>query len=174
MERGESVNRDHAEDEPELMRNIQSSEIFVDEEGEWFNEGNAIHREDILAFFLENVQELPDGSYVIAWGENRCALRAADTPFVVTRVDLKQESEETPAQILVKLKHLPQPEMLDPRTLCSGRDNILHGQLHDSRHRARFSRPAYYQLAQWIEEDVETGGFCLSIAGERFPIRTES
>lgn len=168
------MNREHGEGEPELIQSIQSSEIFVDEEGEWFNEGNPIHREDILAFFLENVQELPDGRYVIAWRENRCELRAADTPFVASRADLKQESDKAPTQLVVKLKYLPEPEILDPRTLYSGRDNILYGRLRDSRHRVRFSRPAYYQLAQWIEEDAQTGGFCLNIAGERFPIRTES
>jgi len=39
--------------------------------------------------------------------------------------------------------------------------------------RARFSRPAYYQLAQWIDEDPGTGGFSLRVGGRRFPIRME-
>jgi hypothetical protein len=39
--------------------------------------------------------------------------------------------------------------------------------------RARFSRPAYYQLAQWIDEDPDAGGFCLNVGGKNYPIRME-
>jgi hypothetical protein len=158
---------------PELMQNIQSSEIFVDEEGDWFNEGIAISREDIVQFFLENVQELPDGSYLIVWGDCRCTVRVADSPFLVSRVDLSGGMGEGPDQVLLKLKHLPQPVILDPQTLFSGSNNVLYCRVHESKHRARFSRPAYYQLAQWIDEDPETEGFCLKVGENRFPIRME-
>jgi uncharacterized protein len=158
---------------PELMQKLQSSRIYVDEEGEWFNEGIAITREDILQFFLEHVQELADGSYVIAWGGNLCSLHVADTPFVIGRVDRSANGELTEEQCVMKLKHHPQPQTLDPTTLHSGADNVLYCRLRESGHRARFSRPAYYQLAQWIEEDPEAGGFCLCMGTNRYPIRME-
>ncbi|MCU0589112.1 MAG: DUF1285 domain-containing protein [Syntrophobacteraceae bacterium] len=150
---------------------IQSSEIFVDEEGEWYSDGVAISREDLVQFFLEHVDELPDGSHVIAWQGNRCALRAADTPFVVSRVDSVEGPVPGARKILLKLKYLPQPVALDPRTLCSASSNVLYCRVHGGRHRARFSRPAYYQLAQWVEEDPETGDFCLSMGGSKYPIQ---
>jgi uncharacterized protein len=158
---------------PELMQKLQSSQIYVDEEGDWFNEGMAMTREDILQLFLENVQELADGSYVIAWGGNLCSLRVEDTPFVIARVDHCANDEPTEEQFLIKLKHHPQPQTLDPGTLRTGADNILYCRLRESGYRARFSRPAYYQLAQWIEEDSETGGFSLCMGANRYPIRME-
>jgi uncharacterized protein len=158
---------------PELMQKLQSSQIYVDEEGEWFNEGIAISREDIVQFFLENVQELADGSFVIAWGRDVCSLHVEDTPFVIGRVDRSANDELTEEQFLIKLKHLPQPRTLDPGTLRTGADNVLYCRLRGSGYRARFSRPAYYQLAQWIEEDPETGGFCLRLGARRYPIRME-
>jgi hypothetical protein len=153
--------------------NIQSSEISVDEEGDWFNEGVAITREDIVRFFLEYLHEQSDGSYVIVHGESRCAVDVADTPFVVRSVDLTGGGDEGPARFILKLKHLREPVPLDPCTLFSGANNVLYCRIHDLRHRARFSRPAYYQLAQWIEENPESGGFCLVLGDERFPIRMD-
>jgi len=158
---------------PESMPEVQSSDIFVDEEGDWFNAGIPISREDIVRFFLEHVQELPDGSYTIIWEGCRCGFRAADTPFVVSRVD---SGGPVPGHgpILLKLKHLPEPVALDPGTLVSAANNVLYCRIHEGRCRARFSRPAYYQLARWIEEDASTGGFCLRIGGKRFAIMVES
>jgi hypothetical protein len=155
------------------MLDIQSSEIFVNEEGDWFNEGVAITREDIVRFFLENVREVQDGRYLIAWGESLCAVDVADTPFVVSRVDLVGDEGGGSGRILLKLRHLPEPVPLDPRTLVSAANHVLYCRIHDMRVRARFSRPAYYQLARWIDEDPETGGFCLKVGGERYPIRIE-
>jgi len=162
-----------AAQEPELMLDIQSSEISVDEEGDWFNEGAAISREDIVRFFLENVQEMQDGSYLIVWRDCRCAVDVADTPFVVSRVDLIGDVGGGSGRIVLKLKHLPDPVLLDPETLVSAANHVLYCRIHDMRIRARFSRPAYYQLAQWIDEDPGTGGFSLRVGGRRFPIRME-
>jgi hypothetical protein len=156
------------------MPDMQSSDIFVDEEGDWFNEGIPVSREDIVQFFLEHVQELPDGSYAIVWGGCRCGFRAADTPFVVSRVDSTGGPDPGGGHILLKLKHLPEPVALDAGTLVSAANNVLYCRIHEGRCRARFSRPAYYQLAQWIEEDEGTGGFCLRIGEKRFAIMVES
>lgn len=155
------------------MPDLQSSDIFVDEEGDWFNEGIPLSREDIVQFFLEHVQELPDGSYAIVWGGSRCGLRAADTPFVVSRVDSTGGSDPGAGSILLKLKHLPELVVLDAGTLVSAANSVLYCRIREGRRRARFSRPAYYQLAQWIEEDASTGGFCLRIGEKQFPIRVE-
>ncbi len=159
--------------EPEMMTGIQSSAISVDEEGDWFNEGAAITREDIVRFFLENVQEMQDGSYLIVWRDCRCAVDAADTPFVVSRVEMLGGADGGSDRIQLKLKHLPEPVPLDPQTLVSAANNVLYCRIHDSRCRARFSRPAYYQIARWIDEDPEVGGFCLKVGGKRYPIRME-
>lgn len=157
----------------EAIPGIQSSDITVDEEGDWFNEGNPITREDIVRFFLEHVEELPDGTYVIVSGDCRCAIRVADTPFVVTGVDAIGGEEAEPERILLKLRHIPAPEVLDPKTLVSAPNHVLYCRIREGRCRARFSRPAYYQLARWIEEDPETGGFCLTLGGRKFPVKVE-
>jgi hypothetical protein len=42
--------------------------------------------------------------------------------------------------------------------------------LVDRRFRARFSRPAYYQLAEFIREDDIGHGFYIELNGDRYSI----
>ncbi len=149
-------------------------DLRVDEEGEWFHRGAKIIREDILELFLENLVRQPDGSWAIEWKGSRCAVDAADTPFVVTRVDLEEGSDRNEPVVRLTLKHLRERPLLDPRTLCVGDANVLYCRLDDRGFPARFSRPAYYQLAEWIIEDDGGDSFCLQLGNSRYPIRTSN
>jgi hypothetical protein len=148
---------------------IQTSDIYVDAEGEWFNEGTRIFRREIIELFLKNLHLNPDGTWFIELQRNRCSLEAADTPFVIARAD-RVKSEGSKEEILLRFKHLSSEEPLDPSTLCVGRDNVLYCRIHGGRLPARFSRPAYYQFAEWIGEDSETGEFFVEVGGKRYSI----
>ncbi len=145
-------------------------DIHVDEEGEWFYRGTKIVREDIIELFLENLVLGADGKYGIQWRGSRCGIDAADTPFVVTRVDREEGHDEGAVTIKVLLKHVPTPQTLDPQTLTVGAANILYCRIQNGRFPARFSRPAYYQLAEWIVEDEESGSFYLELGSKRYLI----
>ncbi len=142
----------------------------MDREGDWYYQDAKIIRQDILELFLSNLHLSSGGDFLIAWRGQRCALEVADTPFVVARVD-RVTSEETKHEvILIQLKHLPVPEVLDPSTFHVGEGNIPYCSIRNGKFRARFSRPAYYQLAAWIECDPDTGTFYLELNGNRYPI----
>lgn len=150
---------------------IPSSGIFVDVEGDWYHEGNPIFRDAILHLFLESLSLDGQGRYIVDCGGSRCTLDVADTPFVVSRVDRKPHPRDPEREMIaLRLRHLSSEEELDPETLVVGRDNVIYCRVRDGRFPARFSRPAYYQLASWVEED-EAGGFFLELNGVRFPIR---
>jgi uncharacterized protein len=149
---------------------ILSSDISVDEEGDWYYHEDRIIREDILQLFLSNLCLSPDGSFFIAWRGQRCALQVADTPFVVSRVDRVRSKDEPHEKILISLKHLTDPEILDPSTLEVGAGNVPYCAIRNGQFRARFSRPAYYQLAAWIEQGPDTDSFYLEVNGRRHPI----
>ena len=76
--------------------------------------------------------------------------------------------------ISLRIKHLSVPEHLDPATLWVGRRNVLYCRIREGRFPARFSRPAYYQIAEWIRENEETGEFYMELEGNRYEIVTES
>lgn len=158
---------------------LYPSDIAVDVEGEWFYRGAKLVREDIIELFLNCVRLNPGGPsgggspFCIEWKQNLCSLDVADTPFVIARVDkVLQNTEESPKEesILLSLKHLSTGEILDSSTLYVGRDNVLYCRIRGGIFPARFSRPAYYQLAEWIEEDASSGGFVLELNGKRYPI----
>lgn len=151
---------------------LQPCEIFVDEEGNWYHNGSKIIREDIIRLFLENITLEEGRGFVINYRGNRCLLDASDTPFIIARVDRHQETKHGEERIMLKLRYIEEPELLDPATLWVGQDNVLYCRIRNGRLPARFSRPAYYQLAEWIEEDPASGEFYIRVHNERYPIRT--
>ncbi|MCX7821846.1 MAG: DUF1285 domain-containing protein [Syntrophobacterales bacterium] len=131
---------------------MEPSGITVDEEGNWFYHGNPIIREDILQLFYDHLRFIPGNGYVIEWDNAFHPIKVADTPFVVTRVDT-EKGKQTIKSISITLKHLPNTvEILDPSTLFVGKDNILYCKIRNGSFVARFSRPAYYQVAELIKE----------------------
>jgi uncharacterized protein len=148
-----------------------AGDIFVDAEGDWFYQGNKIIREDILAFFYDHLECAADNSYSVAWEGQRCDLKVDDTPFVITRVDRVSSPEGGRDLFSLAIKHVSPPEILDPESLWVGKDNVLYGRVRSARFPARFSRPAYYQMAEWIQENPVTGEFFLEINDERYPVQ---
>jgi len=145
---------------------IVPCEIYVDEEAEWFHRGAKIIREDILELFYEHITYSEKHGYLIEWRNSRCALDVADTPFVISRVDRIAESQDH-ARVLLTLRHIKNPEPLAPATLRVGEHNVLYCRVRDGKFPARFSRPAYYQLAEWIAEERDSGRFFLEINGTK-------
>lgn len=146
----------------------RDSGLFVDAEGDWYHDGAMIFRENIISLFLENLTVSPSGTYQVQCNQEPYDLKAADTPFVVSRVDrTSPEAAPEKEEILLRFRHLTIVEPLDPSSLRVGKENILYCTVRNGRFPARFSRPAYYQLAQWIEEDLDTGRFHLTLNGVR-------
>ena len=156
---------------PSRGETILPCQIRVDEEGDWYHQGSLIFREDILELFYANLHLSRENGFLIRWRGTQCTLDVADTPFVVTRADRKR-SESGEEGIFLTFKHLRESELLDPSTLCVGRENILYCRIRGGIFTARFSRPAYYQMAEWIGEDAQSGDFYLELGGSRHLIRS--
>ncbi len=137
-------------------------QIFINKEGLWYHEGaEMIHREFIKLFF-ENMELDSHGRYVIDWNDQRCYVDVEDTAFVVQRA-----FHEDKNRFLLSLNDDTQEE-LDPETLLVGKQNVLYCRVKNGAFPARFNRAAYYQLAQYVEED--SGTFYLPGNGEKYVI----
>jgi uncharacterized protein len=143
--------------------------IRVDEDGDWFHNGNRIFRPEILEALYEKLDQTPTGEFILADFGRPCLLDVSDTPFVVSRVDLDRD-ESGRQRIIIRLKNISRSEVLDLDTLATGRDNILYCRVSGGRFLARFSRPAYYQLAEFIRENDSGQGFYIEINGKRHTV----
>jgi uncharacterized protein len=145
--------------------------IFVAKEGQWFHEGAEIIHRPIFLWLIQNLEKDDEGRYLVHLNNQKCVLEVEDTPLVILGADRIQSSPEEKEEILVTLNDESR-EALDPRTLWLSSESVLYGRVKGGRIPARFLRPAYYQIAQYIDED-ENGGFALSLNQQRFPIKSD-
>ncbi len=148
----------------------QPSGILVDENGDWFHCGNKIFRPEILEILYSKLDQTPTGQFVLADSQGSWPIDVADTPFVVSRVDIDRD-EPGGERIVIRMKNIPRSEVLDLDTLTVGKDNILYCRVLPRRFLARFSRPAYYQLAEFVHQDGTGQDFYIEVNRERYPIR---
>ncbi len=150
---------------------MEACEIYIDEDGEWYHRGNRLTRPEIIEVLYSKLDQSLDGSFVLSSNNETCALDVADTPFVVTRAD-REVSDSGEERIALRLKHLTENEYLDPETLLIGADNVLYCRVLNRRFPARFSRPAYYQLANFVMEGPAENEFYLEVNGNKHFIRS--
>ena len=146
--------------------------IVIDREGDWYYQGGRMHRPDIVSHLCQNMgRDETSGLYIIQVGKQRCYLEVEDTPLVITGVSHSGQGERSSdVQMLLAIKYLEKAESLDPETLWVGKENVLYCKVMEEQIPARFLRPAYYQIAQFIKEDPEQKGFYLSIGRDRYYI----
>ena len=138
--------------------------ISFGKDGWWYANDERIQNHRINVLFSQHLRRTPEGTYEIAIGRDRVAVEIDDTPYVITRINgdsaqgftlrLNDESEEP----------------LDPRTLHIDQDHVLYCRVKGQEHRARFLRPAYYQLTAHVQEDVATRSYLLRVGNDLFPI----
>ena len=142
--------------------------IFIDKEARWYHRGvEMIHREFIRLFY-QNMELDSQDRHVINWKGERCYVEVEDTAFVVRRAVYQEGTRAQNACITLYLSDDTREE-LQPDTLSVGKDNVLYCRVKKRTFPARFDRAAYYQLAEYIEEENES--YYLSLNENRYRIQ---
>jgi hypothetical protein len=146
--------------------------IVIDREGDWHYRGSRMERSDIVSHLCQHMRrDEASGLYIVQLGKQRCYLEVEDTPLAITGVlQVEKKEKEGQEQLLLSLKYIDTSQPLDPATLWVGSENVLYCRVMKGGIPARFLRPAYYQLAEFIHEDKEQNRFYLSLGGKRFYI----
>ena len=142
---------------------IQASQIRFARDGCWYADGERITNSRIADLFSRHVQRGGDGRYVIRMGDEQAVIEVEDTPFVVVA-----SAVDAAGEIVVELNDHTS-ERIDPATLVVGQDQVLYCRVKGGTERARFLRPAYYQLARHITE-AEPGRFVVRVGTAVHPI----
>src|SRR6266481_5485984 len=140
---------------------VSSGAISFRHDGRWYSDDEAINNGQIALLFSRCLKQTEDGRWQIAMADERAFVTIEDTPWVVTAVE-----HDAGAGFRVRLNDGSE-EALDPTSLTVGEGNVLYTRVKGG-HRARFLRPAYYQLAPAIEE--RDGAFVLVADGARTAI----
>jgi hypothetical protein len=144
--------------------------IKIDKNGVWYYRGTEMSRKDIVNLFYRHLKKDETGRYLIEIGKDRCYPDVDDTPFVIKSV-YRSFSEEKGEDAIYLLMPDDTLEKLDPSTLRIGDDNILYCKVFVSNFEARFSRASYYQLAEYIEQDIERDLYYISLNGQSYYLK---
>ena len=142
---------------------ISSGKIRFGRDGRWYTDDEPIPNRAICRLFSRAMRVLPDGRGRLELGEDKADVIIEDTPWVVTAV------EGDPARGFFLVLNDETREPLDPATLTVGGDHVLYCRVKGGRHRARFLRPAYYELMRFA---VPGPGdrLELPVGGRRIPL----
>jgi len=142
--------------------------IYVDKEGTWFHKGAPIIRRDMVLLFYQSLYLDEEGRYVIKFKDQLCRLDVEDTPFVVVRTEFVPADNNGEKDRFILHLIDDTKEELAPDTLWIGSGNVLYCKVRGGKIRARFSRAAYYQLAEYVQEERETDKYYLPLNHEKY------
>ncbi|MBM4328899.1 MAG: DUF1285 domain-containing protein [Deltaproteobacteria bacterium] len=157
----------HSCDEPkeDLFDVSPYLKLSIDKDGRWFQNGAEIVHPEIYSHFCRALEKTSDGEYRVRIEKEICRVHVEDAPFVVVGISLDPGGE-----LIIHLNDGSE-EPLDPNKIWIGRDNVPYSKVKKGAFHARFSRPAYYRLAERIVEDKSGRSYSLELKGRRYPIR---
>jgi hypothetical protein len=146
-----------------MIERLRQSGIRLDREGRFWHEGAVVTHRGFQRALLRWLDRLDDGRPILRLDEKRYAY------IDVEDADLLAVSARWDGDRAVLGLNDETAEELDPATLTVGADNALYCRARGGRLTARITTPAYYVLAERIEET--STGFALRAAGRLHPIR---
>jgi hypothetical protein len=142
---------------------IHNTRIRFGRDGVWYADDEPIAYPRIADLFSRSIRRGAEGGYILDNGYERAAVEVDDTPFVVTGVAFADDGSA-----FVELNDHTK-EKLDPSTLLVGERDVLYCAVKGGSERARFLRPAYYQIASRVAEEPR-GRFVLHLGETRHRI----
>ena len=141
-------------------------DIWIDKEGIWYYRGAEMFRRDIVRLFYKHLTRDPSGKYLIEMDDDRCYVGVEDKAYVVKAVYCL-ESEKGSGEGIYLLLSDDDLEELDMETLRIDENNIPYCWVKNRQFEARFSKPSYYQLAQFIHHDPDCDAFFIALNGRQ-------
>jgi hypothetical protein len=139
----------------------RSLDLYLDAEGRWHHEGVQFEHARLAALFDRGIDvHSESGDPIVHVGDRWCYFRAADTPFLVRKLDVENDT------LLATLNNSERHAVPQDGVTAAGTD--IYMQLTPSR-RARLDRYCVAALAEWLEED-ESGALSLRVGAQRWPV----
>jgi len=153
----------------QTTEHIPLCDIRIDKDGVWYFRGAVMFRREFVNYFYEHLRLDEEGRYWIDLGHDCCVVEVEDTPFVVRAVYRNGKADNGEDEISLLLCD-DTTEPLDPCSLSITEENVPYCTIRGGRFPARFSRSAYYQLAEHIDYDARRDAFYLSLNGQTYDL----
>jgi hypothetical protein len=134
----------------------------IDREGVWHHEGQEVTHPGVLRNLYANLRA-EAGAHYLQVGSARVPVDVADAPFVVTRVEIEPEA---PGALRLHLSDGSE-ETIDPAGVWLEPGGAPYCRVRGGGFRARFSVPAWLQLAERLEEEPGSDRAWLVLGGRR-------
>lgn len=145
-------------------------DYFVDEQGNWFCEGNQVTDRQLFRLLSRSLFQR-DGRYFIRCEGEVHPVRVADAPLWIRYVHVKTDTAGNLITVETEL-HDGRRHSLEAETLHVAGDQALYCLTTPRRLLARFGKVAYYELARYLQMDEDSERFYLTINGRCYEIRS--
>jgi uncharacterized protein len=147
----------------------ESPEIRIDRDGVWYYRNIEMTRKEIVQYFVQHLQRDSRGHYQIELGCEHCRIQVDDVPYIIRSVSSGFTGVDGRMCMIISLSD-GSCEELNPETIRIGENNVPYCRVKRSGHEARFSRQAYYQLAENIEYDSHQDRYFMTVDSRSYPI----
>jgi hypothetical protein len=146
--------------------------LFLDREGRWFHDGVEITHERTRLLFSKSIRRRASGTYCLQIGSESAEVVVEDAPYTVLSVTIQEDPDGFPQEYILHLNDETE-ERLESGSLFVGAGDVMYCKVKGGLERARFLRPAYYQICAKLEYDARNDRYGLPSAGGGIAIRTE-
>jgi hypothetical protein len=144
-------------------------EIRIDRDGVWYYRNMEMTRIEIVQYFYQHLRRDGQGNYRIELNHEHCRIHVEDAPYVIRSVSLDSAGADERPRMFISLSD-GSSEELDPETIRIGEKDILYCRVKNNAHEARFSRPAYYQLAENMNHDPHQNRYFILIGNRSYTL----
>ena len=145
-------------------------EIRIDKQGVWYFHDEEMKRQDIVRYLYQYLKRDSAGKYLIETGNDRCYVTIEDVPYIIRSVESCFSKNDGQPCIEISLSDGSKEELNLDIPFWTGEDNVLYCRVKKGEHAARFSRPAYYQLCEYIEHDSESDTYVVAFGNSSHPL----
>lgn len=150
----------------EMIEKLRRSGLRLDREGRFWHEGAEVTHERFRQTLLKWLDLLPDGRPILRLDDTRYAYLDVDDALLLV-TSLRWEDDRA----IVSLNDGSSEELCYD-SLEQGPEHAMYCRVRDARLRARITTPAYYKLAEHIDE--QDGHFVLHCRAGEVPIQNSS
>lgn len=129
---------------PRRWHTREDSGLRLDRQLRWFHDGEVIDHPNIIEAFNRGLRVEDDGRVTLHFGPDWCFIEVEDCAFGVVAVDVSEGD-----RLSVRLSDRT-AEWLDLASLAVGEDGVLTARVKGGKAKARFSRDAQVQLADFF------------------------